>query len=54
MQQRFCDCGKPVYVYYLFAGKNWKTVFWSKRAVCRTKLTSCPHCGRPLDINAMH
>ncbi len=53
MQPRYCDCGKQVYVYYLFAGKGWKTVFWNKTSMCKAKLTACPSCGKPLDINGM-
>lgn len=50
MQQRFCSCGASVWVRYFFANKRWMAFFFSSQHSMNGGTDSCPHCGKPLDI----
>ena len=53
MQRRYCTCGYPVWVQYLFGEKEYKAIFWKKSGSVGTRLKLCPCCGQKLDIDEL-
>ena len=53
MQHRYCTCGCPVWVQYLFGEKECKAIFWKKIGIHGIRLELCPCCGDRLDIDEL-
>lgn len=53
MQQRFCSCGFPVWVQYLFSETNCNALFWATVYRTGKRITRCPLCGSTLDIDQL-
>lgn len=56
MQQRFCSCGHPVMVDYMFQGPEASKVstrFYAPEAQRRGRIGTCPVCRRRLDIDTL-
>jgi hypothetical protein len=53
MQERFCDCGKRLFVEYLFGTISWLPVFHASADPAAGNVHACPGCGRRLDIHAL-
>ncbi len=57
MQQRFCTCGFMVLVDYIVQSSAFACRFFSRTADGHHqhahRVTTCPCCGRALDINAL-
>ncbi len=51
MQQRFCECGFPVWVQYRFSGSQCRPLFWSRIDELGEHLRRCPCCFKRLNIN---
>ena len=51
MQHRYCHCGQPVWVQYIFGAHNCRVLFWSRSSVPNNRLVRCPHCGAALNID---
>ncbi len=52
MQKRFCECGYPFWVQYLIKNNFFTPLFWPSVGEIKAAST-CPHCGRKLDINQL-
>ncbi|WP_176724276.1 hypothetical protein [Desulfoplanes formicivorans] len=52
MQKRFCECGYLFWVQYLFQNNLFIPLFWPSIGDIKT-ISTCPHCGRRLDINQL-
>ena len=53
MQQRYCECGHPVWVQYILSEIDCRTVFWSVVYRSGSKLHCCPNCARGLHIDEL-
>lgn len=53
MQERFCDCGKRLFVEYLFGTISWLPIFHASTDPAAGNVHACPGCGRRLDIHAL-
>jgi len=53
MQHRYCTCGYPVWVQYLFGKNECKAIFWKKMGHIGTRLRLCPFCGQKLSIDEL-
>ena len=51
MQLRYCLCGRPIWVQYLFNALNCASVFLDADDPADSRLSHCPNCRRRLDIN---
>lgn len=49
MQQRFCLCGKEIWVRYLFANMRWRA-FFHRGEDGHPRTSVCPNCARRLNI----
>jgi hypothetical protein len=52
MQERYCDCGRKVLVRFVHTPVGWAAVIEQRNRPLETT-TSCPACGRRLDIHAL-
>lgn len=53
MQERYCECGRRLFVEYLFSAISWLPVFWNSPEAGCGNIHRCPKCGKNLDINAL-
>lgn len=53
MQERYCECGKRLFVEYLFSAISWLPVFWNTPDAASGNIHACPCCGKSIDINAL-
>jgi hypothetical protein len=53
MQHRYCTCGYPVWVQYLFERKACKAIFWKKGGAMGTRLRLCTCCRQKLNIDEL-
>ena len=54
MQQRYCECGFPVWVQYRLTETECRMVFWATAYRVGNRLRVCPSCGRMLHIDDLH
>ncbi len=54
MQQRYCECGFPVWVQYHLSESECRMIFWATAYRCGTKLRTCPCCSRMLHIDDLN
>ena len=52
MQRRFCECGYLFWVQYLLENNFVTPLIWPSQGNIN-RISTCPHCGRHLDINAL-
>jgi hypothetical protein len=53
MQERYCECGRRLFVEYLFSAISWLPVFWNSPESGCGNIHACPKCGKNLDINSL-
>ncbi|EHJ46248.1 hypothetical protein DFW101_0231 [Solidesulfovibrio carbinoliphilus subsp. oakridgensis] len=53
MQRRYCPCGTSILVDFRPAGPTWLAVFFKPRLLFRSRVSRCPRCGAPLDIDSL-
>ncbi len=53
MQRRYCACGYPIWVQYLFTEIDCETIFWTKSEKKGSRLTLCPCCRQRLNIDEL-
>lgn len=56
MQNRFCLCGYKIIVKYQSLHGQWRPCFTAdseKYRQQKNRLSVCPNCGTPLDINTL-
>lgn len=53
MQQRYCECGFPVWVQYSLTEAECRMVFWATAYRRGARLRTCPCCGRLLHIDEL-
>jgi len=53
MQQRYCLCGRPVWVRYLFTSLCCLSEFLDSDGAGGRSLSRCPCCHRRLDIDEL-
>lgn len=53
MQQRYCTCGQPIWVYYVSAIPASDDILFTAREDGDVLLCVCPNCGYTLNINEM-
>lgn len=54
MQQRYCDCGRSLWVQYVFNGNVCRTRFWNQCHAEARRLVRCPECGGRLHIDRLN
>lgn len=53
MQKRYCSCGQELFVHYMTKA-GWTPKYWCILSLKQGETVKmCPHCGAPLDINAL-
>lgn len=53
MQQRYCECGRPIHVMYCKRPEGWKAMYWEVTNFAGEKVQICPDCGRALDVDSL-
>jgi len=54
MQQRYCDCGRMIWVQYISPNANCRVVFKPAGNSVKSDLIRCPNCGKRLDIDELY
>lgn len=53
MQRRYCRCGMSILVDFRPLGPTWRAVFFRSQRQSRSRVSRCPCCGEPLDIDRL-
>lgn len=54
MQKRFCSCGSPIWVHYLYPNRRCRILYSAEALGNMRSITRCSGCGEMIDIDTLH